>query len=49
MMMKTTIRQNDIYEEVATTTAYIGQNTTVEDGKSVFFFFFVTDADLAMI
>ena len=31
-----TIRKNDIYEEVAKTTAYIGKNKTVEDGKSVF-------------
>lgn len=43
------IRKNDIYEEVAKTTAYIGKNTTVEDGKSVFDQIFVTDADLAMI
>ena len=27
------IRKSDIYEEVAKTTAYIGKNTTVEDGK----------------
>ena len=44
-----TIRKNDIYEEVAKTTAYIGKNTTVEDGKSVFDQIFVTDADLSMI
>ena len=44
-----TIRKNDIYEEVAKTTAYIGKNTTVEDGKSAFDQMFVTDADLAMI
>ena len=44
-----TIRKNDIYEEVAKTTAYIGKNKTVEDGKSVFDQIFVTDADLSMI
>ena len=42
------IRKNDIYEEVAKTTAYIGKMTTVEDGKSAFDQIFVTDADLAM-
>lgn len=44
-----TIKKNDIYEEVAKTTAYIGKNTTVEDGKSAFDQIFVTEADLAMI
>ena len=43
------IRKNDIYEEVAKTTAYIGKNITVEDGKSAFDQIFVTEADLAMI
>ena len=44
-----TIRKNDIYEEVAKTTAYIGKMTTVEDGKSAFDQIFVTEADLTMI
>ena len=44
-----TIKKNDIYEEVAKTTAYIGKNATVEDGKSAFDQIFVTEADLAMI
>lgn len=44
-----TIKKNDIYEEVAKTTAYIGKKTTVEDGKSAFDQIFVTEADLAMI
>ena len=44
-----TITKNDIYEEVAKTTAYIGKKTTVEDGKSAFDQIFVTEADLAMI
>ena len=44
-----TIKKSDIYEEVAKTTAYIGKNTTVEDGKSAFDQIFVTEADLAMI
>lgn len=44
-----TINKNDIYEEVAKTTAYIGKKTTVEDGKSAFDQIFVTEADLAMI
>lgn len=44
-----TIKKNDIYEEVAKTTAYIGKKATVEDGKSAFDQIFVTDADLAMI
>lgn len=44
-----TIKKNDIYEEVAKTTAYIGKKATVEDGKSAFDQIFVTEADLAMI
>lgn len=44
-----TIKKNDIYEEVAKTTAYIGKNTKLEDGKSAFDQIFVTEADLAMI
>lgn len=44
-----TIEKNDIYEEVAKTTAYIGKNTKLEDGKSAFDQIFVTEADLAMI
>ena len=44
-----TITKNDIYEEVAKTTAYIGKKATVEDGKSAFDQIFVTEADLAMI
>ena len=44
-----TITKNDIYEEVAKTTAYIGKKTTVEEGKSAFDQIFVTEADLAMI
>lgn len=44
-----TIKKNDIYEEVAKTTAYIGKKAAVEDGKSAFDQIFVTDADLAMI
>ena len=44
-----TINKNDIYEEVAKTTAYIGKKATVEDGKSAFDQIFVTDADLTMI
>lgn len=44
-----TIKKNDIYEEVARTTAYIGKNTKLEDGKSAFDQIFVTEADLAMI
>lgn len=44
-----TIKKNDIYEEVAKTTAYIGKKATVEDGKSAFDKIFVTEADLAMI
>ena len=44
-----TIKKNDIYEEVAKTTAYIGKKTTVEDDKSAFDQIFVTEADLAMI
>lgn len=44
-----TIKKNDIYEEVAKTTAYIGKKTTVEDGKSAFDQIFVTEADLVMI
>ena len=44
-----TIKKNDIFEEVAKTTAYIGKKTTVEDGKSAFDQIFVTEADLAMI
>jgi hypothetical protein len=43
------IKKNDIYEEVAKTTAYIGKNTKLEDGKSAFDQIFVTEADLAMI
>lgn len=44
-----TIKKNDIYEEVAKTTAYIGKKATVEDGKSAFDQIFVTEADLSMI
>ena len=44
-----TIKKNDIYEEVAKTTAYIGKKATVDDGKSAFDQIFVTEADLAMI
>lgn len=44
-----TIKKNDIYEEVAKTTAYIGKMATIEDGKSAFDQIFVTEADLAMI
>lgn len=44
-----TIKKNDIYEEVAKTTAYIGNKATVEDGKSAFDQIFVTEADLSMI
>lgn len=44
-----TIKKNDIYEEVAKTTAYIGKKATIEDGKSAFDQIFVTEADLAMI
>ena len=44
-----TINKNDIYEEVAKTTAYIGKKATVKDGKSAFDQIFVTEADLAMI
>ena len=44
-----TIKKNDIYEEVAKTTAYIGKKATVKDGKSAFDQIFVTEADLAMI
>lgn len=44
-----TIKKNDIYEEVAKTTAYIGKKANVEDGKSAFDQIFVTEADLAMI
>ena len=44
-----TIKKNDIYEEVAKTTAYIGKKATVEDGKSAFDQIFVAEADLAMI
>lgn len=44
-----TIKKNDIYEEVAKTTAYIGKKATVDDGKSAFDQIFVTEADLSMI
>lgn len=44
-----TIKRNDIYEEVAKTTAYIGKKTILEDGKSAFDQIFVTEADLAII
>lgn len=44
-----TITKNDIYEEVAKTTAYIGAKNKLEDGKSAFDQVFVTDADLTMI
>ena len=44
-----TIKKDDIYEEVAKTTAYIGKKATVEDDKSDFDQIFVTEADLAMI